>query len=236
MRNYVLLAILCAGISHVTIVQSATPEARVIAINVLLLPDERMASHARDLNRQLRTNEPGGFALDETHVPHISVLHEYVRSEDLPAIFGAVERIAARSSIVGRELVTKGVEHSAWKDRELSTLNVQKTSELDALQRDLIAALQSYRQAAGTGAAFYTRGDSSPVDASTIDYVATFVEKRAGDQFKPHITLGFSDAAFADRLKTEESEPRNFRIADIAVFQLGNIGTARKKLWSLSSD
>ena len=235
MRKFILVAFLCTGLSHAALSHGATPEAQVIAINVLLLPDQQMASHARELNAQLRSNDPAGFALDDTHVPHISVLHQYVRSEDLPKILDAVQRVASRANIVGRELTTTGLEHSGWNGRVLTTLGVHRTSELEALQQALIAALQSYRQPAGTESAFYTSGDPGGVDPSTIDYVASFLEKHSGDQFKPHFTLGFSDAEFAEQLKAREKDPVTFRIADVAVFQLGNVGTARKKLWSLSA-
>src|SRR4051794_13997468 len=230
MRKHILTAFLCGcSFQFAVATEGVSAGTSVVAINILLLPDPDMTWHARDLNRQLRTNDPSGFALDETHVPHISLLHQYVRSQDLPRIFEAVEPIATRAHLVGRELSAKGVEHESSNGRETNTLSVQKTPELAALQQELIAALQPYRQAGGTAAAFYTRGDSPTVDASSIDYVASFVEKRSGDQFKPHITLGSSDLAFAEKLKAQETKPFTFKIADIGIFQLGNSGTARKE-------
>ena len=60
----------------------------------------------------------------------------------------------------------------------------------------------------------------------TIEYVRTFVPKRTGDGFEPHITVGISDAPPADSF-----DPTAFKVDALAVYQLGNIGTARKELW-----
>jgi 2'-5' RNA ligase superfamily len=236
MLKHILTALLCAGSFQFGVVaQGAPADSSIVAINVLLLPDAHMTEHARDLNRQLRSNDPSGFALDDTHVPHISLVHQYVRSQDLPRVLEIVQRIAARSVLPGREVTANGLEHQGWNARESISLVVQKTSEMQALQRELIAALRPYKSDSGGADAFVRDETEADIDPATIEYVTTFAEKRTGDNFKPHITLGFGDVAFADELKAMEAKAENFKIADIAVFQLGNAGTARKKLWSLSS-
>jgi len=233
MRKYILIAFLCIGSAYMSVSQGAA-ENQVIAINVLLLPDERMQVHAHDLNSQLRRNDPSGFAFDDTHVPHISLVHQYVRSSDLPRVFEAAQRVAAKHKLVGAKVTATGIEHESWNGRELSTLSVQKTDEMANAQRELLDALRPYRSEPGGADAFIRKAGEEEIDPSTIDYVATFAEKRTGDQFKPHFTLGFSDAAFAEQLKAKEVEPFPFKIADVAVFQLGNVGTARKELWRFS--
>jgi len=55
----------------------------VTAIDILLDPDATMLARAQEDNARLRKNFPGGFALDETHQPHITALQRYVRTADL---------------------------------------------------------------------------------------------------------------------------------------------------------
>ncbi|MGO4841251.1 hypothetical protein AB4144_54245, partial [Rhizobiaceae sp. 2RAB30] len=55
----------------------------VTAVDILLDPDATMIQHAQAANERLRKSFPEGFALDETHQPHISVLQRYVRTADL---------------------------------------------------------------------------------------------------------------------------------------------------------
>ena len=65
------------------------------AIDTLMLPDESMLGRARALNEELRSNTPGGFALDARHAPHITMLQRYVRTDKLDDVFAAVERVVA---------------------------------------------------------------------------------------------------------------------------------------------
>ena len=60
----------------------------VTAINVLIEPDEATRARARELNARLRLTMPEGFALDATHVPHITVLQRYVRTPELDQVAG----------------------------------------------------------------------------------------------------------------------------------------------------
>jgi hypothetical protein len=201
-------------------------DSKIVAINVLLLPDQSVSTRAQQINAQLRQGYPQGFALNASHVPHISILHRYVKAEDLPKVFATVEQIAAKHPLVGKTLSASGLESSPWQGHLVTSINVEKTPELAALQSDLVAALRPYSVESGTADAFMTTPGEPHVGDETVDYVKTFVPKRTGDGFKPHITVGISDVPPSDQL-----EPMQFTVAAVAVYQLGNVGTARKELW-----
>src|SRR5262245_23808657 len=117
MHAHALMALLTGAIVFLPVTLGAkevepVSKGKVVAINVLLLPDQQMSARARDLNRRLRETYPDGFALDDSHVPHISILHLYVRDGDLPGIFAAVHRVVVERSVVGIELTAKGLRHS----------------------------------------------------------------------------------------------------------------------------
>jgi hypothetical protein len=199
---------------------------KIVAINVLLLPDQQMSVRAQDINAQLRQNYPQGFALNASHVPHISILHRYVKSENLSKVFAAVEQIAAKHPLVGQTLTARGLENSPWQGHQITSIKIDKTPELTALQGDLVAALQPYSVDSGGADAFVTTPAEPHVGDETIEYVRTFVPKRTGEGFSPHITVGISDSPPAG-----DSKPVQFAVAALAVYQLGNVGTARKELW-----
>ena len=67
----------------------------IIAIDVLLQPDQTMLSRANALNARLRGNYPGGYALDATHAPHVTLLQRFVRTKDLDAVAAAVTKVAS---------------------------------------------------------------------------------------------------------------------------------------------
>ena len=54
------------------------------AIDVLIDPDEATIERARAVNSRMLESLPQGWALDDTHQPHITTLQRYVRTADLP--------------------------------------------------------------------------------------------------------------------------------------------------------
>lgn len=203
--------------------------ADVVAINVLAVPDASMRERARQLNEQLAQHHPQPFTFDETHTPHISVLHRFVAAKDLPKIFAAVERVSSKHRWAGTKIETAGLEHSAWGEAELVSIKVEKTPALASLQAELIEALRPFSTPSGGRDAFVTSPGPAAIDAQTIEYVQTFERKRTGEHFKPHITVGETDRTTAEKLQPPLAT--NFTIKTLAIYQLGNIGTARKELW-----
>jgi hypothetical protein len=81
----------------VAVVQGAVAQQNpVTAIDIALEPDATMVQHAMDANTRLRKSFPKGFALDETHHPHISMLQQFVRTDDLDKVFAAANAVMAK--------------------------------------------------------------------------------------------------------------------------------------------
>lgn len=202
----------------------------VIAINVLIEPDATLARVARQANQRLRASHPEGFALDATHTPHISLLHRYVRTRDLTTIYAAVDRIVANLQPRNWRLTATGYETAPWERDVIVSIVVQRSPELAHLQAALVSAFAPYMVERGDEQAFVTTADSMHIDPMTIEYVAMFVPRKVGTNFHPHITVGLGDKSGAELLRTESFRPIAFHSAAVAVYQLGNVGTARKKL------
>ena len=67
----------------------------VIAIDIALRPDATMVQRASAANARLLKVYPDGFALDDTHNPHITMLQQFVRTADLDKVFAAVDAAVA---------------------------------------------------------------------------------------------------------------------------------------------
>jgi hypothetical protein len=65
------------------------------AIDILLDPDDSAIERAKALNALMLGSMPQGWALDESHIPHITTLQRYVRTAELDSVFGAVENVVA---------------------------------------------------------------------------------------------------------------------------------------------
>ena len=65
--------------------------------------------------------------------------------------------------------------------------------------------------------------------------MSTFVPKVSGEHFNPHVTTGVAPREYLDKMLAEPFEPFTFSPAGAAVYQLGQFGTAAKKLkeWDL---
>jgi hypothetical protein len=237
MRSRLKILLACA-LSAVIVLAIAEPAQQapgeVIAVDVLLQPDHESSGRAVRINGLLRQSDPSGFALDASHLPHISVLQGYVEAKSLPAIYRAVEGVSTKLPLAGRQLTVLGLEHKPWGDQEITNIQIAKIRELEAFQADLVSAISPYLVKTGDGTAFLSSAGELDVDQETIEYVRTFVQKHTGAAFEPHITVGISDPDTARKVSAQQEAPPKLTIASVAVFQLGNVATARKQLWRQS--
>lgn len=85
------------------------------AIDTLLDPDQTMVQRAIAANARLRQSFPKGFALDETHQPHISTLQRYVKTADLDNVYGAVGKVLAGERPASWKLTAYKYYFIPWK-------------------------------------------------------------------------------------------------------------------------
>ena len=205
----------------------------VVAIDVLLEPDATMLLHSEANNARLLKAYPKGFALDEAHRPHITLIQRFVRRDDLDKVYAAASAVMARANVTDVKLEAFKYYYIPNKDVGVAGIVAKPTQELLKLQADLIAALDSFTVETGDSTAFATTPDDRIIDPALIDYVSTFVPKSSGTNFNPHVTTGVALRGDLDQMLAEPFEPFTFSPAGAAVYQLGQFGTAAKKLKEL---
>jgi hypothetical protein len=194
----------------------------VTAIDIALEPDATMVQHAMAANARLRKSFPKGFALDETHHPHVSILQQFVRTDDLDKVFAAANAVLAKE------------KPTAWTLKALAGIVVEPTEDLHRLQDELIKAVEPYTVKTGTPAAFFSDEGGRDIQKSLIDYVANFVTDAAGRHFNPHVTIGVGTETYLNEMLAEPFPAFTFSAAGASVYQLGSFGTARKELKALT--
>ena len=162
----------------------------VTAIEIALEPDATMVQHAKDANARLLKSFPKGFALDETHHPHVSVLQQFVRTDDLDKIFAAANAIVVKEKPTAWMLKAFKYYYIPDPPFGLAGIVVEPTDDLHRLQDDLITAVKPYTVKTGTPAAFFSEAGGRDIQKSLIEYVTHFVEMAAGKRFNPHVTIG----------------------------------------------
>jgi 2'-5' RNA ligase len=203
---------------------------QVTAIDVLLEPDATMLEHAEAANVRLRENYPEGFALDESHRPHITVLQRYVKTDDLDKIYAALEKALAEEHPGSWQLKAYKYYYIPTEPLGLAGIVIEPTADLVRFQEKVIDAVAPFTVASGTAAAFVTTPEDPDVNQPTIDYVATYVPDQVGEKFNPHVTIGLANEDYLKEMLNEKFDAFTFQVRGLSVYQLGNFGAARKKL------
>jgi 2'-5' RNA ligase len=205
----------------------------VTAIDIALEPDATMIQHAKDANARLRTSFPKGFALDATHHPHVTMLQQFVRTEDLDKVFAAAQAVFAKEKPKSWTLKAFKYYYIPSPPFGLAGIVVEPTPDLHRLQDALIKAVEPYTVKTGTPAAFFSEDGGRDIQEDLIEYVANFTKIAAGEHFNPHVTIGVAMETYLKEMLAEPFPSFTFSPAGASVYQLGTFGTARKELKAL---
>ena len=205
----------------------------VTAIDIALEPDATMLQNAKDANARLLKSFPKGFILDETHHPHVTMLQQFVRTDDLDKVFAAANAVLAKEKPTAWTLKTFKYYYIPSPPVGLAGIVVEPTEDLHRLQDELIKAVEPYTVKTGTPAAFFSEDGGRDIQKSLIEYVSHFVTIAAGKQFNPHVTIGVGTETYLNKMLAEPFDSFTFSATGASVYQLGSFGTARKELKAL---
>src|SRR6516165_9460641 len=210
-------------------------QSTITAIDTLLEPDATMLAHAQANNTRLLKVFPKGFALDEAHRPHITLIQRFVRTEDLDQYYAAAEKVLAGANVTRMQLEAFKYYYVPGPGVGLAGIVVRPTPALLTLQQALIAAVAPFTVETGPIGAFTAPHDDPGNDALLIKYVSTFVPQQTGDRFSPHVSTGVATRDYLDKMLAEPFEAFTFSPVGVAVYQLGPFGTAARQLkeWTL---
>ena len=216
-----------------TIFPAAPP--KVTAIDILLQPDATMLAQAAANNARLLKAYPQGFALDETHTPHITMLQCFVRTADLEKLYAAEEKVLAAANVNAMKLEAFKLYYAPAGATGVAGICAKPTPAILKLQADIIAAAKPFMVQTGPVSSFTAPHEDPANDAAIIGYVSTFVPKMSGENFNPHVSTGVAPKEYLDKMLAAPFEPFAFSPAGAAVYQLGPFGTAAKRLkqWDL---
>lgn len=205
------------------------------AIDILINPDDTMLEFAKGWNASLRQSVPSGFELDATHIPHITVLQRYVRTADLEAFYDAIGKVIEKANVKAFGFKAVKLAHlplATMPEIGLGGLVVVPPPELLDFQDHLIDAVLPYTESGGTTAAYATTPNDPDINQDTLNYIENYVPQHSGKNYVAHVTVGLAKLDDLTALEARPFEPLTFYPAGMAVFHLGNNGTAQTKLHS----
>ena len=175
----------------------------IIAIDILLQPDDTMLKHAAAINNLLRKNYPKGFALDASHRPHVTMVQRYVRTADLDKVYAAVGKALASGNVTSLKLEAYKYYYIPDGPVGLQGIVVNPTPELLKVQQAVVDAVTPFVVKNGTAAAFVAPTDGSIIVPALIEYVEVFVPDHSGEHYMPHVTTGLATKEYLDKLAAE---------------------------------
>ncbi|HNY78826.1 MAG: 2'-5' RNA ligase family protein [Sedimentisphaerales bacterium] len=197
-----------------------------IAVDIVLLPEARIARLAVETNRRLTGSSCREIVLDETTcLPHISLAMGCIESEQVDAI-GKMLGAVAKACPVGKLAITGVVTVLNTRNEPNSLFAVAKTEALQTLHEQIVETIEPH--ASHDVTAEMICGDEE-VAPSTLAWIRDFRRKAAFAVFFPHITIGYG-------VVTEPMTfPMDFVAPQLALCHLGNHCTCRKVLASAST-
>ena len=207
------------------------------AIDVLINPDEATIERAREVNAWMLKSMPEGWVLDDTHQPHITTLQRYVRTADLDQVYDAVAKTIADTDMTSLSYEVVKIAHADWgfPGYGPAVLQVQVSPEVLDFQAKLVAAVAPFVESGGTAGAFVA-DPGEEISPTIIKWVEAFVPAQIGEgNYFPHLTVGVAKFDDLKVIEAEPFEPSTVHAAGVAMYHLGNNGTARVELksWQL---
>jgi len=235
MKGSAFIKIICclAPIIFSASIKHAVAQSAITAIDVLLDPDKKMLDSAKVYNQIMLKNYSGAgsYSLDAIHTPHITVLQCFVKTSDLEKVYTAVAKVVNSEKPTKEKITTSGFYYFPYKSLGLAGITATPSPKLLSFQARIIEALKPFI-IVGTDAAFVQNADGTPIAAGSSDYVNGFIQDHAGAKYNPHVTIGLAHEDFLKELFAKPYHKFTFKSSAVSIYQLGDFGTARKKLWT----
>jgi len=190
----------------------------LLALDVAILPPVDVGERAVRLSAALPADQSQGLRLDADRLPHITLTQQFVRTDELDAIFTRLDDVLHDRAPMPLHVTGGGRgASSVW-------MAVERTAAISQLHARLMDALHGFERPGG-GAAAFVEGDARDGD---VAWVTGYRQRSSFGAYTPHITLGH--AAELPRL-----DPFTFEATTVAACHLGRFCTCRQILrsWEL---
>jgi hypothetical protein len=210
-------------------IASATFANSTIAITVALEPDSTMVSRAKTVNETLKGAYPQGYALDEFHNPHITLVQRFVRTDDLEKVYSAIDQVIAATDFKKLNLEAQGYNSQVWDGLDLVMIKVKKSDDLVKLQEKLVSAINPF-SVDGDKSSFALTKSEPGINKETITHVREYIPKSIGENYKPNVTVGVISHGEKDKKLGKTFDNFKFTPVAVSVFKIGNFGAAHERL------
>lgn len=193
---------------------------KIIAVDFVLLPADPEVEQLIRLNQRLSQPDDRQIVLTKNgNLPHLSLLMGGLSTEGLESTATRLQTLATSL----RKFCLKIVE-TAYRN-DCTSLSVEKREDLMHLHKTLMEKFDGLINR-GISAEMFHKPQA--ISESSVSYVNTFRQQSAGEQYWPHITLGYG------KLRNTSGIPGGICFDKIGLFHLGNHCTCSRKILTIS--
>ena len=194
-----------------------------IAVDIALLPDEKMTEIAIKTNRELAPLLGQDIVLNkENCLPHISLAMGCIDKKDIDAVRDVLAGIAGNYHAMELRVIGISIAANA-KGQKITAFAVERTSRLQSLHEEVMNKLSGYLTADVTT----DMVNAQNVADSTLNWIKNYAHQSAFAGFLPHITIGYGQLDQAPK-------PIGFAAGKLALCHLGNHCTCSKILAAIN--
>ena len=191
-----------------------------IAVDVVLLPSQKLMDKAIEANRELSKQHPNKIILDkENCLPHISLAMGCIDRKDIADIENILRETAEKYRTGPLHVTGVHIEKNSAGEK-VSVLQIKKTETLQLLHEQIMHKLVDFFNNEVTADMILS---DTPVGESTLLWIKNYSGKSSFGNFFPHITLGYGQ--IENRFSLTK-----FTVSKLALCHLGNHCTCRKVL------
>ncbi len=175
-------------------IKTVVANSDIVAIDVLLDPDKNMLDSAKAYNKMMRKNYsgPGSFSLDDSYVPHLTVMQCHVKRADHQSIYSAVSKVIKEEQPTKGNQTARSFYYLPMGGLGLAGITTDTTTQLMRFQSKLIEVMKPFI-VVGTDATFVQNENGKPITAGTSEYVNGFISGYSGVNYNPHVTIGLAN-------------------------------------------
>ena len=189
------------------------------AVDVVLLPEEKIADMAIKLNAQLVGKFGPRIVLNKnTCLPHISLAMGCIDDSDMPYINSTLKEVVQNTRPPSLEIIDIEAQTNAVGETVL-LFKIRNDNELQSLHKEVMEKMLAFFKNKVSDDMLF----DNQAELSTLMWIRDYREKSSYSHFNPHITIGYGEMT--------TTQPRcKFNATSLALCHLGNHCTCRNVL------
>lgn len=193
------------------------------AIDIVLIPPQEIYDLSLKLSTSLNQGIKPVIQLDDTHLPHITLVQLYIRDDRMGELIERINKVAGMIKPLSLKMIGLSTDSN-----NTAGIEINLSSNLNELYGNMLTLTEDFEEKNANEGFVLDPGETAR--PGTISWVANYRNK---SKYNPHISLAKDSV-----VEMPVIEEREFIADRLLICQLGNFCTCRKiiKEWKLKKE